>query len=146
MFQEAIEQLKNVTESTRVFLSVERGEEGKSTTVKAPAVLMMPDFKTPEAFGESMDTRSKVLPLTVTSFIIVSGRTNEEKKVSLSDLEDDCMEKAWTMINAINNAELKIEQEGNPVKEYWEFTDIEWVVRSASKCVLAVEHTLRLQV
>ncbi len=100
----------------------------------------MPDFKPPANFPNEEGAYPRQVPLTANCFVIAAH------KKTLQDAEDAVMDLVEKTISKVTETENKISMNGNHKNFYWEFTDIEWVERSASLCVVAIEFTVNLQV
>jgi len=117
-----------------------RGEVGKLNIVPDKCCIVMPEFKPPQTFGMIEESREKELHFTPNYFVISA------KHKKLEEAEDASMDLAVKVIQKIHETELFIDMEGNSKHCYLELTDIEWLERSASMCVIALEFTVKLQV
>lgn len=118
-----------------------RGEVGKINIVPNKGCIVMPEFKPPHTFGMESESREKELHFSPNFFVISA------KHKKLEEAEDECMDVTLRVIQKLHATELKILQEGDNFKLcHLELTDIEWIERSASLCVIALEFTVKLQV
>lgn len=117
-----------------------RGEPGKINVVPSKGCIVMPEFKPPHTFGMMEESREKELHFSPNFFVIAA------KHQKLVDAEDEVMDLTVKVIQKIHETEMFIDMEGNSKHCYLELTDIEWLERSASLCVIALEFTVKLQV
>lgn len=117
-----------------------RGEIGKINVVPNKGCIVMPEFKPPQSFGMEGEAREKELHFSPNFFVIAA------KYQKLEEAENDCMDLTIKVIQKIHATEFLINMEGNSKYCYLELTDIEWLERSASLCVIALEFTVKLQV
>ena len=119
---------------------VVRGEFGKLNTTKEKGVIVVADFKPPRAFGEQEEALVKQVPF-VNNLFVYAGH-----KKTQADCEDDCMDLCESVLTKILNEEFYEATSVNSKYYRWEITDIEWIERSASLSVIAVELTMNYQV
>jgi hypothetical protein len=117
-----------------------RGEVGKINIIANTGCIIMPEFKPPASLGMTDDVRQKELHFSPNFFVISA------KHKTLEEAEDECMELAVKVVRKIHATELFVDMEGSSKFCYLELTDNEWLERSASLCVIALEFTVKLQV
>lgn len=118
-----------------------RGELGKINVVKSEGCIVMPEFKPPASFGMTDDVKEKELHFSPNYFVMAA------KRKTLEEAENDVMELVLKVITKIHETVFQIDQTGGNFKYCnLELTDIEWLERSASLCVIALEFTVKLQV
>ncbi len=141
VLDKSIEALKTIEDfSDDPAKKVFRGEVGKINVVPNKGCIVMPEFKPPHTFGMMEEAREKELHFSPNFFVIAA------KYAKLEEAENDCMDLTVKVIQKIHSTEMFIDMEGNSKHCYLELTDIEWLERSASMCVIALEFTVKLQV
>lgn len=121
-------------------INCKRGEFGKVNTIGSKGVLVMIDFKPPVPFGEGDGTLPKQIPVTANLF--VQGAHTK----GIKSAEDVAFTLSTEVINKMAESDFRIITNSNHKYFNWEFTDIEWIERSASSSVIALEFTMNYQV
>lgn len=119
---------------------VVRGEFGKINTTAQKGVIVVPDFKPTRGFGEGDEQLRKHIPF-VNNLFIYFGQVKTQ-----ADAEDGCLDLTKKVIAHIADTEFNAGMGYGNKYFRWEMTDIEWVERSASLAVIAVELTMNYQV
>lgn len=142
MFNQVVENAINTIKEIEDFnpSTVIRGEPGKVNTIKDTGCLIMSDFQPPRSFGDNDGELVKKIPFTINCFVITGQRK------TYKDCESDCLDLAHKVLTKMSVAEAIVEMDGNYKYYKYEWTDIEWVERSASMCTIAIEFSLFLQV
>ena len=137
-----VTELQTITEfsHTEDVPTVMRGEYGKLNVIKSKGCLVMPDFKNvPVNFPVGDGPIPKQLAFIANCFVI----TAQHK--TLVGAEDDVMLLADKVVQKIEVKEFLFDMNDNKKYGKWEWTDIEWLDRSASLCVIALEFSINLQ-
>lgn len=119
---------------------VVRGEFGKLNTTAQKGVIVVSDFKPTRGFGEGEEQLRKHIPFVNNLFIYFGHQKTQ------ADAEDGCLDLTEKVIALIADYEFNINMVYGNKYFKWEMTDIEWVERSASMAVVAVELTMNYQV
>lgn len=112
-----------------------RGEMGKTTIPRAPSCVLLPDIATPMNLDETDDDSGKDKKL----FFVANLFVLSPRKKTQSEAEDAALQLSLDIISRIQGYDHDITIGGVTGKNFWELTNVEFVERSASGCVIALE-------
>ncbi len=112
-----------------------RGEMGKTTIPKAPSCILLPDIATPMNLDEIDDDSGKDKKL----FFVANLFVLSTRKKTQSEAEDAALQLALDIIDRVQGVEQTVTVGGRTESNFWELSNVEFVERSASGCVIALE-------
>ena len=119
--------------------AVQRGDQGKATTVSSPGCIVMPDFDSPTEFSGDPGELSKKIAFIASCFLLIKGYTK------LEDAENAALALAEKVLSKVQNAEFQVNMNGNMKYYHWELKRMDFLQRTSSLAVLNIEFQYYLQ-